>query len=89
VKFKSPHFPLGVGIYLYAKEAKLDDALSVHSLRHSCGVHMMEAGADIREVQDFLGHRNIQNTLVYAHITDKLRKKTEELLEYSPDIVRL
>jgi len=50
---------------------------------------MMEAGADIREVQDFLGHRNIQNTLVYAHITDKLRKKTEELLEYSPDIVRL
>jgi type 1 fimbriae regulatory protein FimB len=73
----------------YAKEAKLDDALSVHSLRHSCGVHMMEAGADIREVQDFLGHRNIQNTLVYAHITDKLRQKTEELLEYSPDIVRL
>jgi len=73
----------------YAKEAKLDYAFSVHSLRHSCGVHMMEAGADIREVQDFLGHRNIQNTLVYAHITDKLRKKTEELLEYSPDIVRI
>ena len=73
----------------YAKKAKLKTEYSVHSLRHSCGVHLLEAGADIREVQDFLGHRNIQNTLIYTQITDKIRRRTDDLAEFSPEIVRM
>lgn len=69
-----------------------DAILPIHAKtlrRHSCGVHLLEAGADIREVQDFLGHRNIQNTLVYAQTTDKIRQRTDDLAELSPEIVKV
>ena len=73
----------------YARQAKLDNKASVHSFRHSCGVHSLEAGLDVREVQDLLGHRNIQNTMIYTQITDKKRERVDKHLEESPDIVKL
>ena len=73
----------------YARQAKLDKKASVHSLRHSCGVHSLEAGLDIREVQNLLGHWNIQNTMIYTQISDKKRERVDKHLEESPDIVKL
>jgi integrase len=44
-----------------------------HCLKHSIATHLIEAGADIMFVKDWLGHKNIQNTLVYAQLTNKAR----------------
>lgn len=74
----------------YAREARLDKNFSIHSLRHSIAVHSLETErVDIRDVQDLLGHRAIQNTLVYAQITDKRRNQVDDLLERSREIVKL
>jgi integrase/recombinase XerD len=62
---------------------------SVHSLRHSIAVHLLDAGRGIEYVADHLGHRNIQNTRVYAQISNQLREQVFRDLEQHPKIVRI
>jgi len=72
----------------YVKRAGLKH-YSVHALRHSIAVHLLEAGRGIEYVADHLGHRNIQNTRVYAQISNPLREQTFRDLEHHPKIIRL
>ena len=62
---------------------------SVHSLRHSIAVHLLDAGRGIDYVADHLGHKNIQNTRIYAQISHPLREQVFRDLERHPKIVRI
>jgi len=53
-------------IRAYGRQAGLAVAVHPHMLRHACGYALADQGADIRLIQDYLGHRNIQHTIKYA-----------------------
>jgi site-specific recombinase XerD len=42
-------------------------------LKHSIATHLLDAGAELRFLQDWLGHANIQNTIIYTHLVSKVR----------------
>lgn len=58
-----------------------------HVLKHSIATHLLDAGADIRFVQEWIGHQNIQNTVVYAQISNRAREEQARKLFASPMIV--
>jgi integrase/recombinase XerD len=63
----------------YAKEAGLEARVTPHTLRHSFATHMLSGGADLRSVQELLGHANISTTQVYTHLTtDHIRRAYEK-----------
>ena len=68
---------------------ELGAGVNMHSLKHSCAVHMLDAGRPTVEVQNWLGHRSIKSTEVYAVISDARRDRTAAELEGNPHIVAL
>lgn len=62
---------LDLSIKNYCLAAKLQDPTKwhFHTLKHSCAVHLAESGLDLKELQNWLGHKSINNTLVYFRFT--------------------
>lgn len=64
------------------------DKLHFHTLRHTCGVNMVDKEIPMLQIKDWLGHRNINSTMIYANVSDSTRDRTAEMMFGQEERVR-
>ena len=73
-------------VRLAARKAGIDKRVTPHTLRHTYATDLLSHGADLRSVQELLGHKNVSTTQVYTHVTNKRLRDIHEKFHGGKDI---
>ncbi|GBD98211.1 tyrosine recombinase XerD [bacterium BMS3Abin07] len=64
-----------------AGKAGISKHVTVHTLRHSFATHLLMKGVNIREIQELLGHKNVETTMIYTHVLRDMSNAPESPLD--------
>jgi len=65
---------LGRNIKVAAQKADLNKRVTSHIFRHSYATHLLQAGIDLRSIQELLGHKSVETTMIYTHVVSEINK---------------
>ncbi len=65
---------LGCNIKIAAQKANSYKRVTSHIFRHSYATHLLQAGIDLRSIQEFLGHKSVETTMIYTHVVAEMNK---------------
>lgn len=80
---KTPMSPTAVqgAMKKITRQIDFGKKVSIHTLRHSYGTHLLEAGVSLRAIQQYMGHSSLQTTMVYLHLTDSAAVDARKTIE--------